>query len=259
MVMIDRISRDDLERIRLGKPGRHWLADNLDGGGVPAFLGQVTTPSSLIGVGKFLMVQPTSVLGPEAEGGSGQFTAYGSSTVPVYLVGPDLAVTGDYLVCRFVDNRWAAERSTGSQSGGGSTGTTIIGCECPKVPTSLTMISTDPSCNFGMFQSCSIQYGPTPAGYADLQIGVNSYLSVESFPDLIGNGAMFQYLLTCYYNQFNLSRVYLESPYGSPYRDGLLYTWLVGGYGNTCVPFALDDGVPYPGSDASCFVTINGA
>ena len=29
------------------------------------------------------------------------------------------------------------------------------------------MISTDPSCNFGMFQSCSIQYGPTPAGYAD--------------------------------------------------------------------------------------------
>jgi hypothetical protein len=211
----------------------------------------------LIGVGKFLMVQPTFVLGQESEGGVGQFTAVGSSTVPVYLVGPDVASTGDYLVCRFVDNRWAAERSTGGSPSQGST-TTIPGCACPKVPISLSMTSADPSCNFGMFQSCSIQYGPTPDGYLDLSIGDNSFLSTGSFPDEIGNGAMFQYLFTCYSNQFNLSRVYLESPYGSPYRDGILYTWLVGGYGNSCDPFVLDGGVPYPGSDATCLVTISG-
>jgi len=258
MVMIDQSSRDDFERIRHGDAQLRWLADNLEGGGVPAFVGQVTTASTLIGVGKFLLVQPTFVLGAEVEGGSGDLVAVGSSTVPVYLVGPDDAKTGDYLVCRYVDNRWAAERTVLAASGGGGTGT-LPGCFCNPIPASLSMTSDSPTCNYGMFQSCSIVYGPTPAGYADLDIGLNSFLSVESFPDVVAGGAMFQYLLTCQYNQFNLTRVYLASPYGSPYRDGLLYTWLVGGYGNTCVPFHLHDGTPYAGSDSSCFVTIDGA
>jgi hypothetical protein len=256
--MIDRTLRDDFERIRLGRAGLNWLGDQLEGGGVPAFVGKVTTPSTLIGVGKFLLVQPTFVLGQEVEGGSGSFTEVGSTTVPVYLVGPAQASTGDYLICRYVDNRWAAERTVVSTSGGGSTGT-LPQCFCNPIPATLSMTSYSTTCNYGMFQSCSIQYGPTPAGYAVLDIGASSFLSVESFPDVIGNGAMFQYLLTCQYNEFNLSRVYLESPYGSPYRDGLLYSWLVGGYGNTCVPFHLDNGQPYAGSDASCFVTIDGA
>jgi hypothetical protein len=109
-----------------------------------------------------------------------------------------------------------------------------------------------------MFQSGTIQYGPTPVEYANLNIGVNSFLGVESFPDLTAGGALFRYLLTCSENQFNLSRVYLESPYGSPYRDGLLYTWLVGGGGNTCVPFRLDNGLAFAGSDMSCDVHIDG-
>ncbi len=255
--MIDRSSRDDYERLRLRQAGLHWLGDNLDGGGVPAFVGQVTTVASLIAVGKFLMVQPTSILGPEVEGGSGQLLAVGSPTVPVYLVGPAKPATGDYLVCRYIDNRWAAERMTV----GGSSGPTgpLPNCFCNPIPATLTMTSFSTTCNYGMFQSGTIQYGPTPAGYLDLDIGVNSFLGVESFPDVTANGAMFQYLLTCLNNQFNLSRVYLESPYGSPYRDGLLYTWLVGGYGNTCKPFHLDDGLAYAGSDQSCFVTIDAA
>jgi hypothetical protein len=258
MVMIDRTLLDDFERIRLAKAGRRWLADDLDGGGVPAFVGQVTTSSTLIAVGKYVLVQPTFILGKETEGGSGTFTPVGSTTVPVYLVGPHVPSTGDYLVCRYVDNRWAAERTViiGNSSGGG--GATLPDCFCDPIPSSLSMTSYSPTCNYGMFQSCSIVYGPTPTGYALLNIGANNFLSAGSFPDVIGGGAMFQYMFTCEYNQFNLSRVYLASPYGTPYRDGILYTWVIGGYGNTCVPFLLSNGTPYAGSDASCFVTIQG-
>ena len=109
--MIDRGSLDDFKQIRQRRAGCVWPESDLIGGGVPAFVGQVTTPATLnIGVGDFLIVRPTSVLGQEAEGGAGVFTPFGSSTVAVYLVGPALASTGDYLVCKFVDNRWVAER-----------------------------------------------------------------------------------------------------------------------------------------------------
>ena len=177
--------------------------------------------------------------------------------MPVYLVGPGLPATGDYLVCRFVDNRWVAER-TGGGGSGGATGN-LPTCFCTAIPATLAMTSADSSCNFGMFQSCSIVYGPTPDEYTDLNLGVNSFLGAESFPDPIAGGALFRYYLTCQFNQFSLTRVYLESPYGSPYRDGILYTWLVGAYGNSCVPFHLDNGQAFPGSDLSCVVTIDGA
>lgn len=108
-----------------------------------------------------------------------------------------------------------------------------------------------------MFQSCTIAWTPVPAGYADLDLGDNAFISVESFPDVIVDGAEFQYLLTCQFNEFNLSRIYLSSPYGSPFRDGLLYSWFVGGYGNTCDPFHLDNGQPFPGSDVDCSVAID--
>jgi hypothetical protein len=254
--MIDRVSRDDFERIRLRQAALALPEDNLVGGGVPAFVGQVTTASTLIGVGNFLMVQPIFVMGQEVEGGAGQLSTVGSSRVPVYLIGPGLPATGDSLICKFVDNRWVAERSGGA----GSTGNTgvIPNCFCSPIPANLTMTSADPTCNFGMFQGCSITYGPTPPEYDDLDLGTNTFLSTESFPDELADGALFRYFLTCTSDQFNLSRVYLDSPYGSPYRDGVLYTWLVGSDGNTCEPFHLDSGQAFPGSDESCSVTIDG-
>ena len=254
--MIDRGSRDDFERIRLKMAGQRWRDDNLAGGGVPAFVGQVTTAASLIGVGKFLKVQPIFVMGPEVEGGGGQFSATASSSVPVYLVGPGLASTGDYLVCRFVDNRWVAERTT---LGSGGQGANIVGCFCTSIPMSLTMTSSSSTCNYGMFQSCAIEYGPTPSEFEALDLGVNSFLSTGSFPDPIEGGALFRYYLVCNGNQFNLTRVYLPTANSAPFRDGLLYSWLIGAYGNTCVPFHLDNGTAFPGSDPSCTVTIDGA
>jgi hypothetical protein len=139
-------------------------------------------------------------------------------------------------------------------------GNTVIipTCFCDPVPSHLTMTSADPLCNFGMFQSCKIVYGPTPPEYSTLNLGTNSFLSDKSFPDQIARGALFRYLLVCQFNQFNLSRVYITSPYGSPYRDGILYTWITGLPGNTCSPFLLGNGQAFPGSDGSCGVTISG-
>ena len=254
--MMNRVSRDDFERIRLRQDTLVWPDTDPTGGGVPAFVGQVTSSGANIAVGSFLMVRPTNVLGNETEGGAGTFSTFGSSTVPVYLVGPGKPSTGDYLVCRFVDNRWVAERTKGG-GGGGKVGK-IPNCFCDPIPAELAMTSADPTCNYRMFQSCGITYGPHP-GFESLNFGSNYYLSDQGFPDPVANGAIFYYALLCQYNQFSLTRAYLESPYGSPFRDGILYTWLVGGYGNTCDPFHLDNGTAFPGSDPSCRVTIDGA
>ena len=255
--MADRGSRDDFELIRLRGSGRTLPDTDLSGGGVPAFVGQVTSTGSSIAIGCFLMVQPTFVLGPEVEGGPGLLTSTGAPPVAVYLLGPAKALAGDYLACRYVDNRWVAERTVPGH-GGGMVGV-IPNCFCTTIPASLSMTSGDSNCNYKMFQSCSIKYGATPAGYAALNLLQNTFLSTNSFPNPILGGAMFQYYLTCQYNQFSLTRVYLQCAYGSPYQDGVLYSWVLGGYGNTCTPFHLDNGVAFPGSDASCSVTIDGA
>jgi hypothetical protein len=257
--MIDQVSRDDFQRIRLRREAWVWPGLDPMSGGVPAFVGQVTTSTSLIAVGDYFLAQPTFVMGPEVEGGVGSFTPIGSTNVPVYLVGSGTTATGEYLVCKFVDNRWVAERSNvGGGTGGGIVGT-IPFCFCSPIPGTLTMTSSDPGCNYQMFQSCTIQYGPTPTAFEPLNLGANTFLSTQGFPDPVAGGALFYYYLTCQYNQFVLTRVYPVSPYGSPFRDGLLYSWLLGGYGNTCDPFHLDNGSAFLGSDLSCFVTIDAA
>ena len=152
--------------------------------------------------------------------------------------------------------QWASKPSSGSGGGSGGIGTVPF-CFCTEVPTTLTMTSASESCNFGMFQSCTIQYGPVPSVYAPLGLGANAFISTESFPDVLQDGALFQYLLMCIYNQYSLTRIYPVSIYGSPWQDAILYTWFVGSYGNTCNPFELNNGAAYPGSDSSCFVTIN--
>ena len=133
-------------------------------------------------------------------------------------------------------------------------------CFCAEIPLSLTMVSADETCNYQMFQSCTIAYQTTPAIFAPFNLGANCYLSTQSFPDPTAEGATFVYYLSCLYNQFNLTRLYTYSPFGSPFRDGVLYSWLVGGQGNSCgnVFLHLNFGTSFPGSDLSCNVTING-
>jgi hypothetical protein len=134
-------------------------------------------------------------------------------------------------------------------------------CFCDPMPATLTMTSADPSCNGGMFQSCTLQYQEAPSWAASLGITGMIYLSTTSFPDASEGGAQFYYYLTCLYDHYELTRLYPSSPDttppGMPARDGLLYQWNIGGYGNTCDPFHLDYGSAFPGSDLSCNVKID--
>jgi hypothetical protein len=179
-------------------------------------------------------------------------TADASRTFLVDVVGSKPALAGDYLICRFVGNRWAADRMGKSQP----TGVSIPGCPCSLSPMTLHMTSSKPQSNNGIFQSAVFKYGPTPAALLPVVLTPNSYLSTSSFTDQVLK-AQFWYYLTCYLGAYVITRVYVTTPVGSPFRDGIRYTWFVGLPGNTCTPFLLSVGSIFSGGDASCVVTIS--
>lgn len=245
---------DDLQRLRVSR------AASRDGGSGPtsgsgrAFVGKVTT--AMPAVGEFLLLQPVTVLGAESEGSAGSFTPPDTAArVAAYLLGPGVPVTGDYLVARSVDNRWVVERS-------GRSGydyhyiVDIPGCFCDPLPATIGMSVSDPTADFGLFQPCTIVYGPTPAMYNLLLLGPNCYLSTTTFPDAVNGGAPYSFLLTCSFNTFSLSRVYADLG-GTQFRDGILYSWVIALGDNTCVPFHMGTGLPFPGSDPEV-ITLDG-
>ena len=248
-------SRLDFERLRATRtrlipPGGEAMSDAL-----PSFLGRVVSVETSLKTGEYVKVIPATVLGNETEGTSGTFTAQSGTcpTVLVYLLGSFVPMTGDYLVCRFVDHRWVAETTGGGISHGHGT-VVIPACFCT-LPPVLQMTSGDPACNYGMFQSCTLSYGSPPPAVVALGLNTDLYTSSALFLDPITNSEFF-YHFFCHYNQFFLSRIFPVSPLGSPYRDGILYYWTVGGYGNSCDPLLLEVGMPFPGSDLSCSVSI---
>ncbi len=245
---------DDYKRLRLAAGRRAANEARPPVAGAPAFVGQVRSAAALIAVGRFLLVEPSYALGAEAEGGDGSLNVGTGSLVPVYLLGPSVPATGEFLICRFVDHRWVAERGRAGLAG--PPPIAIPSCSCP-VPAKLKMASVPPGGNHGMFQSGTITYQDTPSWAADLGLPPKIFLSDQPFPDPL-DGAAFYYYFYCRNDQFLLTRLYPVSPYGSPYRDALLYSWLLGGSGNSCDPFHLDGGKPYPGSDP-CSVQINPA
>jgi hypothetical protein len=123
---------DDLWRLRLAAGSTRPPSRGDASGGTPAFLGKVTTAAPA--VGKFLLVDPVLALGPEVEGGTPSFTvSVPGAGIAIYLLGPAVPVTGDYLVCKFVDYRWVAERG---KTGGGGGGHRF--CGCPATPDTFT-------------------------------------------------------------------------------------------------------------------------
>lgn len=110
---------------------------------------------------------------------------------------------------------------------------TISNCFCNHIPSSLSMFSADQACNFSMFQSCTLSYGPHP-GFSAFGLGTNYFLSDQSFTDPALSGAVFWYSLSCQFDLWKLTRNYLTSPLGSPFQDGILYTWHSGATGNSC-------------------------
>jgi hypothetical protein len=132
----------------------------------------------------------------------------------------------------------------------------IEGCPCTESCATIYMVSSNPNSNNHILQSATLVYGPTPAGLLPLAIGESSYLSTTTFTDF-STGDQFYYYLSCYLGYYVLTRVYAVSLYGSPYRDATRYRWAAGYPGNSCSPFALNNGQVFSGGDPSCVVTIS--
>lgn len=132
----------------------------------------------------------------------------------------------------------------------------IPGCPCALSPATINMVSSKPASNNQIFQSATLQYGPTPSSLLPVVLTPSSYLSTSSFPDPILN-ASFYYFLTCSLGAYVLTRVYVTSPFGSPFRDSIRYKWVPGFPGNICTPFSMTNGQIFTGGDASCVVTLS--
>ena len=199
----------------------------------------------------FVSINPVDVSGIESEGETGIITVDGSRTILVYLMGSKPVVAGDYVICRFLGNRWVAERLGTSISG-----ISLPGCPCVLVPTTLSMTSSKPSSNNLIFQNATFVYAAPPPNLAALNLGGKCFLSTQQFKDYSTND-QFWYYFGCYQGLYIITRVYATSLYASPYRDQIRYRWLAGTSGNTCAPFLLSKGTIYSGGDASCVVTIS--
>jgi hypothetical protein len=139
---------------------------------------------------------------------------------------------------------------------GGTTRLTILGCPCT-VPTTLTMAVANPAMNFHIFQNATIVYGPTPAGYTALQLGANSFLSTASFVDDLSSDA-FQYQLFCSGGFFAVTRVFITSQFGSPFREAYRYRWLPALFGSTCTPFSFPQGQIFQGGNNGTVISLTG-
>lgn len=219
----------------------------------PSIVGRVfgnpTVPSA---TGHFFSVHPVDVSGSEAESSPAVLQEDTTRSLLAYVIGTKAPVAGEYLICRFMGNRWVAERMTPQ-----STHKVFLpGCPCTQLPQTLHMSVSRPETNNHIFQACTLQYGPTPAGLAPLALGPFSFLSAATFSDDFSS-EQFWYYFTCFQGYYMLSRLYLSSVFGSPYRDTTRYTWAIGYPGNTCIPLLLSNGVIFTGGDASCIVTLS--
>lgn len=228
-------------------------------------IGQVFAERSVpTNTGPFFAIHPVTFSGSPAEGAPLTLTPDTSVTLYVYVVGGRVPVAGDNLICHGLKSYrgggypdlslkpqfiWIAEPLV--QNGGGIL---IAGCACTSIPGTLTMTSSAPTSNNGIFQNATLVYQATPPAYTGIPIGSSGYLSTASYTDQFGD--TFRYYFYCQRNQFFLTRVYEHSIFGSPYEDSVRYTWTLG-YGNTCAPFWLSNGRVYAGGDASCVVTIS--
>ncbi len=232
-----RFSTNDRFALFSDRPARP-----LPGGqGRAAFVGQVVSPSSKIGVGKFLMVVPVTVFGTDQEGAPGVITIDSSEPIPVYLVGPDLAQTGDLLICRRVDHRWVAERDATQPFG-----FTLPGCPCTNLPGTLYLHVGNPSVVAPEIFTvpATFVYGPKPAALAVYNSDPIGYYSTEDFWTA-DQDFHWMYWFGCQNGVYFLQLLMLPiaSGFAGSYPGTqLIMSWLVGLAGNTCNPLSLTNG-----------------
>lgn len=242
----------DLDRARIARAVRDRSVPSIAIPPGAAVAARVISTSPNLGVGKFLKAIPQAVLGNLAEGASAVYADLGSTPIFVRQVGPGVPAGGDKILAERVKHRWIQQ----TRPNGGADVGTLLGCVCAHPKKTLTM-TVGGSCSDGRFYDCTIQYGPTPAPLAGLQLGANCYLSTTTFPDP-QTGDLFYYYLSCFSSVVRLSRVFPTSIYGSPFLDFVIYFWTLGYPGNTCDPFLLSNGAVFAGGDPACAVVISG-
>ncbi len=223
-------------------------ADPLD-----RLLGQVVNLGAISNAtNHYFAVRPVLPGGVEAEGSPGTFSADASLTAFVLVIGSAVPVAGDLLVACSLAGRWIAWTSRPRSSGVG-----ITGCGCPDTPSTITISSSEPTSNYGIFQNSSVTFQPLPTVFAPLAIGPEAYLSWPTgyIDELTGD--TFYYYVTCVGNYFTLTRVYAVSVYGSPFLDQVRYEWRIDDAGNYCSPFLMAAGQIFAGGDAACVVTLS--
>jgi len=217
----------------------------------PTMIGQVfgnpTVPTSSF---KYFSVNPVFASGIELEGNLGSLTVDFTRSFLVYVIGTKTPVAGDLLICKFIGNRWVAERM-----GKTSSIVTLPGCPC-LLPPSLQMSVIRPDANFGMFQNATLAYTAVPPELSLLALGTNSYISTTTFIDQVTLDS-FWYHFFCSGGYFCISRIYAVSVYGSPFSDAIRYRWQSGQPGNSCIPFLMSNGKVFPGGDPTSVVTLS--
>ena len=167
--------------------------------GQPSFVGRIVADARQpTAPGYYYLVNPVAVRGAEAEGGAPLLVADTTTSALVCVIGTKAPSSGDDLICRFIENRWVAERyGATSPPPPPPPPPTIPGCTCTSIPATLQMSSAGP-CVPSDFQACTLQWGPTPAEFAALSLGASCFLSTQVFSDPF-TGGTFRYNLSCDY------------------------------------------------------------
>ena len=224
--------------------------------GQPSFVGRVVADAHQpTAPGYYYLINPVSVVGAEAEGGSPTLLPDATTTALVCVIGTRAPSAGDDLICRFVENRWVAERYGATPPPPPPPPVTIPGCNCTAIPTTLHLSSSGP-CVPSDFQACTITWMATPPEFSGLLLGDYCFLSTDIFDDPF-TGGTFRYALSCDTIFFRLSRIYEPTDFGPAFHDSPIYTWQISSSSNSCSPFLLSSGTIYPGGDNRCVVTIS--
>jgi hypothetical protein len=186
----------------------------------------------------YLDTHPVTIAGDEVAGGGATLTPDATRTVPVLVLG-SLPSPGQDVVAKNVLGRWVAQMPGVGVVTGGITGI-IPDCFCSPTPGIMYMSSADTECNFRMFQYGTISYRDIPPDVIDVfpplnvvAMGGKGYFGDQFFIDPV-SGDGFIYFLTCHDNLWSLTRIFPTSPFGSPWKDAVLYTWVMGADGNQC-------------------------
>lgn len=243
----------DIDRERYRREGVTPSPRALAPPGTTAVVGNVRVATTLpTAGGLFYTMSPVAVLGSEVEGGAGTIAINTTTTFQAVVYGTPPAL-GDNLICRFVDNRWVADRY-GKQAAPVVT----YGCGlCTTIPATLTMTVTNPTLNNSIFQSCTLQYySSIPSALsAFIAPGIPVIVSTATFTDTV-TPFPFYYYFFCFQGAYRLTRLYPTTVTGTPFRDGIRYSWTPGSGGNTCSPFSMTSGVIFVGGNASTTVAV---